>query len=232
MGKLTGQLIAMAAAFAAVSGLFRSVADVRESTAQQQLAAVPAGAEVPAGGGGGGGGGMTMNYRRRAAAAEAETGAIPLPDLTRSYGADADDAACPPPLVAVRDRLLSPSLAYAGGRKIPRIVHLSSKSRCNHPVIAANAETWKLKGHSLFLHDDEAVWKLLNREWPEFPGLRAVLTCLPSTMGAHWIDVWRILVLWEYGGIFADIDTSPVPDLFNETTITSNDDAFFVVETL
>ena len=51
-------------------------------------------------------------------------------------------------------------------------------------------------------------------------------------MGAAWIDVWRLLVLWEYGGIYADMDTSPVPELFNGDTITADDDAFFVQEFL
>jgi mannosyltransferase OCH1-like enzyme len=49
-------------------------------------------------------------------------------------------------------------------------------------------------------------------------------------MGAAWIDLWRLLVLWKYGGIYADLDTSPVPSLFNETTISEEDDAFFVVD--
>jgi mannosyltransferase OCH1-like enzyme len=51
-------------------------------------------------------------------------------------------------------------------------------------------------------------------------------------MGAAWIDLWRLLVLWKFGGIYADLDSSPVPSRFNATTITPEDDAFFVLETL
>ena len=42
-------------------------------------------------------------------------------------------------------------------------------------------------------------------EWPEFPGLHTVLQCIFSK-GAMLIDVWRILILWEYGSIYTDID--------------------------
>eukprot|EP00543_Licmophora_paradoxa_P006335 CAMPEP_0202449336 /NCGR_PEP_ID=MMETSP1360-20130828/8073_1 /ASSEMBLY_ACC=CAM_ASM_000848 /TAXON_ID=515479 /ORGANISM="Licmophora paradoxa, Strain CCMP2313" /LENGTH=212 /DNA_ID=CAMNT_0049067219 /DNA_START=90 /DNA_END=728 /DNA_ORIENTATION=+ len=41
-------------------------------------------------------------------------------------------------------------------------------------------------------------------------------------------DVWRYLVLWEYGGIYADLDSKPAS--WNPQTIQSNDDAYFVVE--
>lgn len=135
----------------------------------------------------------------------------------------------PSSLKAVKDTVLEPSLAFADGRKIPRIVHVTSMSRCNHPIIADNLETWKLKNHSFFLHDDEAMEKLIYKDWPEFPQLQHILKCLPGR-GVVWADVWRILVLWEYGGIYADIDTSPVAEFFNETTLSPRYDAFFVVK--
>jgi mannosyltransferase OCH1-like enzyme len=108
----------------------------------------------------------------------------------------------------------------------PLIVHVTSMSRCNHPLIADNLETWKLKNNSFFLHDNEATEKLIYKDWPEFPQLQHILKCLPGR-GAVWADVWRILVLWEYGGIYADIDTSPVAEFFNETTLSPRHDAFF-----
>ena len=58
------------------------------------------------------------------------------------------------------------------------------------------------------------------------------MNCLPEGMGAAFIDIWRLLVLWEYGGIYADMDSSPVPDRFNASTIAADDDAFFVQEVL
>ncbi len=139
---------------------------------------------------------------------------------------------CSESLVPVNDTLINPELAYIGGRKIPRIVHISSSSRCNVKLLADNIDTWRLKDHFLVLHDDEAVNRLLYQDWPEFPFLNKIMKCLPDGMGAAWIDIWRLLVLWEYGGIYADMDTSPVPERFNASTITADDDAFFVQEVL
>lgn len=139
---------------------------------------------------------------------------------------------CPESLVLVNDTLINPELAYIGGRKIPRIVHISSSSRCNVKLFADNIDTWRLDDHFLFLHDDDAVNRLLYQDWPEFPFLKKIMKCLPEGMGAAFIDIWRLLVLWEYGGIYADMDSSPVPDRFNASTIAADDDAFFVQEVL
>eukprot|EP00538_Stauroneis_constricta_P007066 CAMPEP_0119548406 /NCGR_PEP_ID=MMETSP1352-20130426/2341_1 /TAXON_ID=265584 /ORGANISM="Stauroneis constricta, Strain CCMP1120" /LENGTH=213 /DNA_ID=CAMNT_0007593669 /DNA_START=589 /DNA_END=1226 /DNA_ORIENTATION=+ len=62
---------------------------------------------------------------------------------------------------------------------------------------------------------------------PQFSNLQFVLQhCVTSwTLKA---DIWRYLVLWLYGGIYADFDTAP--NEFNATTINDDNDAFFVVE--
>lgn len=156
---------------------------------------------------------------------------LPLVELVESYKEDRNET-CDGDLIFVHDTVIPETLDLSlGNRKIPRIVHLSSKSRCNDPIFARNMDNWRLKGHSLFLHDDEAIQRLFDRDWPEFPGLKTVLHCLPNR-GAIMVDVWRILALWEYGGIYADIDTAPVPEKFNESTLTDDDDAFFVMELL
>ena len=139
---------------------------------------------------------------------------------------------CPESLVLVNDTIINPEPARIGGRKIPRIVHISSSSRCNVKLFADNIDTWRLEDHFLVLHDDDAVNRLLHQDWPEFPFLHKIMKCLPEGMGAAVIDIWRLLVLWEYGGIYADMDTSPVPERFNASTIAADDDAFFVQEVL
>lgn len=157
---------------------------------------------------------------------------IPLDILART--ADAPSLQCKSPLVRVDDILQSPQAAQTDRetRKIPRIVHLSSKSRCNHEKFAENMKNWQLEDHAFFLHDDDAVERLMYKDWPEFPQLSQVLKCMPANKGAIMVDIWRLLVLWEYGGIYADMDTAPVPHKFNATTITAEDDAFFVIEIL
>jgi mannosyltransferase OCH1-like enzyme len=111
--------------------------------------------------------------------------------------------------------------------RIPRIVHQTSKSRCVTKIVATVANSWKLEGWSYYFHDDEAVMRLLQHEFPEFPHLNmeASECLLHGTLRA---DLWRYLVLWVYGGVYGDIDSSPAK--FDRSTLEGTDDAFFVVE--
>ena len=167
---------------------------------------------------------------------------IPLHKLAQS--SQAAQMRCPEPLRLIQDVIVSDE--QTASRKIPRILHMTAASRCNHPIFADNLRmTWRsvLTNYSFYFHDDQAVHDLLyGREWPEFPQLSFLLDAciLPgyhqyrqdSYMGAIMIDVWRLLVLWEYGGIYADLDTAPNLDNFHETTITNDMDALFVMDRL
>ena len=115
------------------------------------------------------------------------------------------------------------------GRRIPKIIHMTSKSKCFTPMYANNIEKWRFPGHSLFLYDDAAVDALFRQfDWPEFPLLRDVLSCIPS--GAGKADLWRYLMLWEYGGIYTDIDNGVGLSLLNGTVIEDHMDSFFEQE--
>ena len=70
--------------------------------------------------------------------------------------------------------------------------------------------------------------RLLQRHWPEFPQLQLMQSCILS--GAAKADIWRLLVLWEYGGIYTDIDNAPEPLFKNGTAIANEDDSFFVMD--
>jgi hypothetical protein len=83
--------------------------------------------------------------------------------------------------------------------KIPNIVHQTAKVRCVTPAFAEITNKWKLPGYSYYFHDDDAVNRLLEMDFPEFPHLRVVLrNCV--TNGTLKADLWRYLVLWVYGG--------------------------------
>ena len=115
------------------------------------------------------------------------------------------------------------------GHKIPKIIHMTSKSKCFTPGFANNIEKWRFPDHSLFIHDDAAVDMLFRQfNWPKFPLLREILSCIPS--GAGKADLWRYLILWEYGGIYTDIDNTPGMSLLNGTIIEGHMDSFFVQE--
>ena len=95
---------------------------------------------------------------------------------------------------------------------------------------ADNIDKWRFPGHSLFLHDDDAVDRLLHKQWKEFRQLDDVLQCMLP--GASTVDLWRYLIIWEYGGIYTDIDNAPGPWFYNDTggVITDKIDALFEQE--
>jgi hypothetical protein len=119
--------------------------------------------------------------------------------------------------------------------QIPQVIHVTGKTRCLPKVIHENLLTWKnIQNHSFYFHDDAAVDRLLQSDWPEFPQLQTLQHCMIS--GAAKADLWRYLVLYRYGGIYTDMDNAPTHDFFrgdNVTTIIAeDDDSFFVVETI
>ena len=83
-----------------------------------------------------------------------------------------------------------------------------------------------LPNYSIFFHDDAAVARLIEQEWSEFPDLNRAMNCV-LYKGAMKIDIWRVLMLYEYGGVYTDIDNWPL-DALNETSIRSDLSAFFL----
>ena len=132
------------------------------------------------------------------------------------------------------DDIITNQHSVTNTRKIPAIVHQTSKSRCLTQMFAKVSHPWRsLDGYDYHLHDDAAMLRLLVKSdfGNTFPLLHDMVAanCLPS--GTLKADLWRYLVLWEYGGFYADIDTQPT-SLFNTTQpiLTADDDGWFVVE--
>ena len=136
---------------------------------------------------------------------------------------------CSEGLVLVNDSI-DPSFYQISQRKIPKVIHMTSRTRCMTKAFAANVDNWRFEGHSLFLHDDDAVDRLLNRWWPEFPHMQNVKNCMMP--GAAIADLWRYVLLWQYGGVYTDIDNAPGPWFWNETgsVIINATDALFEQE--
>ena len=155
-----------------------------------------------------------------------EVGTIPLHELVETNPSNTME--CGPGSVKIEDFILPQSISHAG-RKIPRVVHITSKTRCSTSAIKDHVAKWRFENHTVVYHDDAAVHRLLRKYWPEFPHLQMTMHCLKS--GAAFADLWRYLVLWEYGGIYSDVDTGP-SSLFNASTISPNDDSWFTVESL
>lgn len=157
---------------------------------------------------------------------------LPLPTLTRSD--QQHDLVCPQGLQFRSDRTKntnkgpSKEQSFVNNRKIPRIVHQTSKSRCLSSSVFALTEKWHFDGWEYYMHDDKAIERLFIQEAVYFPLLPLISQhCLIH--GTLRADLWRYLVLWVYGGVYSDLDTAPNA-FAPETTIGPDDDALFVVE--
>jgi len=88
----------------------------------------------------------------------------PLPTLACSSAVA--NATCPHGLVSVSDVVLPLTVTHASSRRIPRVVHVTSRSRCVTPKVRRHLEQWRrTANHSFFFHDDEAVRRLLRQSW-------------------------------------------------------------------
>jgi len=174
----------------------------------------------------------------------------PLEVLTRS--SDASTMTCPNGMVPVQDTIVPRNVSHPAGRKIPRIVHFTSKSRCVLPKVRDSLDRWRFPNHAFYFHDDDAVMALLNESWvddafrtgrwpnesspctwehaypPNIPARDVAIKC--ATAGATKADLWRYAVLWRYGGIYSDVDNTP--NKFNGETIRDDDDSFMILEQL
>jgi len=119
-------------------------------------------------------------------------------------------------------------------RRIPTAIHVTSRSRCVPKPFYDNLRKWRDLDDRLdfYFHNEAAVDRLLyGRDWSEeFPHLRQITqSCLTS--GAAKADVWRAVLLWEYGGIYTDVDNAPTSEFTASTPINfEEDEAFFVIE--
>jgi mannosyltransferase OCH1-like enzyme len=138
------------------------------------------------------------------------------------------DDSCQSPLLHIDNQQISLPRKALSKNRIPHIIHQTSKSRCVTPRLAKAIQTWQTwTDWEYYFHNDEAVARLFQQSaQQDFPLLGDLYPhCLVH--GTLRADLWRYLILWEYGGLYADVDAVPVsftPDWLEES------DAFFVVE--
>jgi mannosyltransferase OCH1-like enzyme len=179
-----------------------------------------------------GGGGRIKKRGQTALTYERFYHQIPLDELTKSSRSSAgQDIVCQNGTFVVLNRIESSDarrLKVSEQYHIPRIIHQTSRTRCLVQDFVVSANKWKeLDGYDYYFHDDEAMERLVQNAHPAFPLLAQVWnSCV--TMGAMKADLWRVLVLWEYGGIFSDLDARP--NHFTADTILPLDDSVFVID--
>ena len=112
------------------------------------------------------------------------------------------DLDCPKPLKGFHNLIHIPKDPRSEHHRIPRILHVTFKNRCLPQDLARHLERWreKLPDYSIVFHDDESVDRLLTSRWTQqiFPHLNETMKCVQN--GAMKIDIWRVLLLYRYGG--------------------------------
>lgn len=147
---------------------------------------------------------------------------LTLVALTKSN----EESSCRAPLLEIKNQEIS-FTRTAPSNRIPYFIHQTAKSRCVTPRLAKAIFTWQTwSDWEYYFHDDEAVARLFQQSAQDFPLLSDLYPhCLVH--GTLRADLWRYLVLWEYGGLYADVDA--VPASFTPEWLEASD-AFFVVE--
>jgi len=110
---------------------------------------------------------------------------------TKKRGDGSISASCPSPLQLFEHKIVDPSSSSNSNttviHRIPKILHLSERSRCLNRDLYDALEKWNenFPSYSIFFHDDEAVDRLLLSEegvysdWrKDFPVLVEILPCV------------------------------------------------------
>lgn len=133
---------------------------------------------------------------------------IPLDILTDEGGQHVE---CPPNTKAVfNNPATTISNSEQSSYKIPLVIHQGCKSRCISEKLYDLTTIWKALGIPYYFHDDAAVDRLVySGRFPEFPHMQLAWEhCIIKPVVKS--DLWRMLLLYEYGGIYADLDSTPV----------------------
>ncbi|KAG7367859.1 glycosyltransferase sugar-binding protein containing DXD motif [Nitzschia inconspicua] len=101
-------------------------------------------------------------------------------------------------------------------RGIPQVLYQTAKHRCiSTSMYDSTIRPWLDSSDlSYRFYDDSRMENYLNdNSWIHelFPALSLALKCIDHVqMPVMKADIWRYLILWERGGIFADLDVLPV----------------------
>ena len=109
---------------------------------------------------------------------------IPLPDLVRAF----EDMQCPNQTYPVV-QVVNLTADRGEGRKIPKIIHQTGKTKCLTKPFYDGAKDWAFEGHSFYFHDNTAVDMLLGKTWLEFPHLQNAFECLKNAGGGEFVAI-------------------------------------------
>jgi hypothetical protein len=143
---------------------------------------------------------------------------------------------CPEGLTLLQDTTTPFYQTYESN--IPPVLYQTAKDRCiSTALYNATIQKWLAprdnnRTLSFRFYDDARMDEYLYnfKKWNSiFPALPLALQCIDHVrMPVMKADIWRYLVLWEFGGIFADLDVLGTQQLMEEL-LESNSDALFVL---
>ncbi|OEU10318.1 hypothetical protein FRACYDRAFT_263847 [Fragilariopsis cylindrus CCMP1102] len=138
-----------------------------------------------------------MVINQQATSLLALSDSYPIPDIEELV--ESKTTTCPPGLMPITNTHFPTSVVHPTGRKIPKIIHITSRYRCATQAVINNVDKWRFQNHSVYFHDDEAIDKLFTHPYTRslFPTLREGLKCV--TNGATKADLWRYLVVYIFG---------------------------------
>ena len=155
-----------------------------------------------------------------------ETDFIPLRELVRfdeNVSCRSDDFFVAP--IVSNETADNP---YLTGRRIPMAVHMTGETKCLTKAYHKNALAWSFPEHSFYFHDKMSRLRLFQKYWPMFPELQIAWHCFKHKGGAAIADVWRYLAIYEYGGIYTDMDNAPAEKFLQGKFIPPDADAWFL----
>ena len=125
--------------------------------------------------------------------------------------------------VTVIPKRLSPRSSLAYPQKIPKIIWQTMKTNEVPDVMSAYASTWidLNPEYEYCFHDDVDVIEFITNSFPEYLDGYSKLK-----YGASKADLWRYLIMYKYGGVYADIDCKCINPLREWV----NPDALFVTQ--
>jgi mannosyltransferase OCH1-like enzyme len=93
---------------------------------------------------------------------------------------------------------------------VPKIIHQTWKTKKLTGDLKEWSSTWRISGYDYYLYNDNDAYKFVYLNHPNEVDLYESVSQIEKA------DIFRYLILYTYGGIYADIDTQrlrPIDDL-------------------
>ena len=100
-------------------------------------------------------------------------------------------------------KVLGPRVQSNYRQRVPKTIWQTMKTNTVPPKMGEWAETWIKLNPEYHYHfvDDDGVIQFIRTHFPDYLQAFGRLT-----QGASRADLWRYLVLYKYGGVYADLD--------------------------